>query len=156
FVGSFEHPPNRDAVAWLCREIVPRMPDDVAREHPVLIVGNGLDDDMRALAPASSPVRMVGWVPAVEPWFAAARMSVLPLLSGAGTKRKLIQSLMWGTPAVTTSVGAEGFDLVPGRHMLLADDPDAFASAVTTLSRDDALWTRMARSGRTAIAKAHG
>lgn len=156
FVGSFEHPPNRDAVTLLCREVIPHVPDEVTREHPVLIVGNGLDAELRSLAEPGGPVRMVGWVPTVEPWFASARMSVLPLLSGAGTKRKLIQSLVWGTPAVTTSVGAEGFDLVSGRDMLLADDPRAFAEAIVRLVGDDALWATVSEGGREAIARTHG
>ena len=156
FVGSFEHPPNRDAVAWLCRDIVPRLPEDVTGRHPILVVGNGLDTAIRALAAPGSPVRMVGWVPTVEPWFASARVSVLPLLSGAGTKRKLIQSLVWGTPAVSTTVGAEGFDLASGEHVLLADDPQAFAEAIVRLVRDDVLWTSVAVAGRSAMAAAHG
>ena len=156
FVGSFEHPPNRDAVAWLCRDIVPRLPEEMKERHPVLVVGNGLDADVRALADPAGAVRMVGWVPTVEPWFAAARLSVLPLLSGAGTKRKLIQSLVSGTPAVTTSVGAEGFDLVPGQDILVADDPDTFAGHIIRLVDDDGLWSSLSAAGRAAIARSHG
>ena len=58
---------------------------------------------------------LVGWVPSVQPYLERSRISVVPLLHGAGVKRKVLQSMMAGTPVVTTPVGAEGLDLVAGR-----------------------------------------
>ena len=156
FVGSFRHSPNRDAVAWLCQHVVPLLPATVLDPNPISIVGDALDDEIRALGTGIRGVRMIGWVPSVEPWFAAARISVLPLLSGAGTKRKLIQAVMAGTPTVSTSVGAEGFDVVPGRHLLVADEPAAFGQAITTLLADEQLWTRLAKDGRQRMLRDHG
>ena len=156
FVGSFRHNPNRAAVDWLCREVVPRLPAGTLDEHPISIVGDALDDDIRAMAGSQAGIRMVGWVPTLDPWFAATRISVLPLISGAGTKRKLIQALMTGTPAVSTSVGVEGFDLTPGEHLLVADDPSGFADAIVTLLADEALHARLARDGRARMVRDHG
>ena len=67
-------------------------------------------------------MRLVGWVPSVQPYIERSRLSVVPLLHGAGVKRKVIQSMMAGTPVVTTPVGAEGLDLVQGEHALIAAD----------------------------------
>jgi hypothetical protein len=156
FVGSFEHPPNRDAVAFLCREVVPRLPPGLTERHPVMIIGNGLDAEIRAMAREESSVGVVGWVPTAEPWFGSARVSVLPLLSGAGTKRELVQSLMAGTPAVTTMIGAEGLDLEDERQILVRDTPGAFAHAIATLVGDDAMWSRLSADGKVAMARLHG
>ena len=65
-------------------------------------------------------VRLVGWVPSVQPYIERSRLSAVPLLHGAGVKRKVIQSMMAGTPVVTTPVGAEGLDLMQGEHALIA------------------------------------
>ena len=73
---------------------------------------------------------------------------MVPLLHGPGTKRKLLQALMAGTPTVSTSVGTEGFGLTDGEHVLVADDADAFASAIERLLTDDPLWRRLAAQGR--------
>jgi glycosyltransferase involved in cell wall biosynthesis len=43
------------------------------------------------------------------------------------------------TPVVATSKGAEGLDAVPGKHLLVADTPEAFASAVIRLLEDPGL-----------------
>ncbi len=156
FVGSFRHNPNRAAVDWLCRQVVPRLPTGTLDEHPISIVGDALDDDIRAMAGSRAGIRMVGWVPELDPWFAATRISVLPLVSGAGTKRKLIQALMTGTPTVSTSVGVEGFDLTQGEHVLVADDPSGFADAIVALLGDEALHAHVARAGRARMLRDHG
>jgi len=156
FVGSFKHSPNRDAVAWLCGQIVPLLPDGLLDEQPITIVGDALDDAVRAHGAGIPGVRMVGWVPTVEPWFAATRISILPLLSGAGTKRKLIQALMSSTPTVSTSIGTEGFLLESERHLLIADDAAGFAAAMARLVRDEPLWSRLAHDGRDRMLRDHG
>ncbi|CAN5465555.1 hypothetical protein BH24CHL9_BH24CHL9_05890 [soil metagenome] len=156
FVGSFRHAPNVDAVAFLCREIVPRLPDEVLEEHPIYVVGDALDDRVRDFGRGIPQVRMVGWVPRLEPYFETARVCLLPLLSGAGTKRKLIQALMLGTPVVGTSIAAEGLDLVDGRDMLIAADADGLADAAARLLDDPELWARLRRDGRVRALEAHG
>lgn len=93
FVGNFEHPPNAEGVRYLCEEVVPLLPSDLLDEHPLYIVGNDLRDELRAFGRGLRGVRMVGWVPSVVPYLEQARVSLLPLLFGAGTKRKMIQTL---------------------------------------------------------------
>jgi Glycosyl transferases group 1 len=83
-------------------------------------------------------------------------VSVAPVLHGAGTKRKLIQALMAGTAAVSTSLGAEGLDLRDGDELLLADDADAFAASIERLLRDDELWQRLAHAGKERVRASHG
>lgn len=156
FLGNFRHPPNLDAVEYLCQEIVPLLPPELLREHPISIVGNGVDERVRELSDTCEGVRVVGWVPSVVPYLQAARISVVPLRYGAGTKRKLIQSLLAGTPAATTPAGVEGIDIVDDEHVLVADDAAGFAAAVERLMTDEALWTRLAESGRARIAARHG
>lgn len=155
FVGNFRHPPNVDAVRYLCREILPLLDPALLAAHPVSIVGNALDRSADEFASESPHVRLVGWVPSVAPYLARARLTVVPLRTGAGTKRKLIQALMAGTPTVSTSVGVEGLPLQANEHLLLADDPPAFAAAMTRLLTDASLWERLAARGRERIVTLH-
>jgi Glycosyl transferases group 1 len=101
-------------------------------------------------------VRMVGWVPSVLPYLHHTRVMVVPLQYGAGTKRKLVQSLLAGTPAVSTTVGVEGLDLSDGEHVLVADSPDDIAAGIARLLSDNELWQRLAIQGRDHIAARHG
>ena len=156
FVGNFRHPPNAGAVEYLCREVLPLVGPAVLDEHPVYVVGNGLGDEIIAHGRGLKNVKMVGWVPSVLPYLHRARASVIPLLYGAGTKRKLMQSMMVGTPAVSTGVGVEGLGLEDGLQVLVADDPSAFSGALARLLTDEELWHRLAERGRAHALAAHG
>lgn len=156
FVGNFQHPPNVEAAEFLCREIVPRIDPSLLEEHPVYIVGNQLvEKGVGRLAEGIGGVRMVGWVPTLTPYYHRTRIVVAPLLHGAGTKRKVLQALTVGEPIVSTSMGVEGFDLAPGRDLLVADEPAAFASAVERLLTDRDLWQELSANGRAAVAAAY-
>lgn len=158
FIGNFRHPPNIEAAEYLCRQIVPRLDRELLKRHPIYIVGNGLTTAMclKKLGPYGDDVKMVGWVPCVLPYLRRCRISVIPLLHGAGTKRKLVQSLMYGTPAVSTTVGIEGLHLTDGREVLVADDAKLFASAIERLIEDERLWKTLSAAGREKIERSHG
>jgi glycosyltransferase involved in cell wall biosynthesis len=156
FLGSFQHLPNVEALEYLVQEVLPRMDRRVLERHPVYVVGNGLDDSVRRIAEGAENVRVVGWVPSVVPYFHRARISVLPLLYGAGVKGKMIQALMTATPTVSTSIGAEGLDLKDEEHALIADDPDRFAQSMERLLCEDSLWARLASAGRDCALQANG
>ena len=86
-------------------------------------------------------------MPSVQPYADRARLAVVPLLHGAGVKRKVIQAMMGGTPVVTTPLGAEGLDLVQGEHALIAADAADLAAGITRLLTDDDLWRRLVAAG---------
>jgi glycosyltransferase involved in cell wall biosynthesis len=155
FLGNFLHPPNCDAASYLFTEIVPRLDPSLLAEHEISIVGTAAEEHVRGLADRPH-VRTVGWVPSVLPYLQAARVSVVPLRYGAGTKRKVIQALMAGTPTVTTTVGAEGLGVRDGRQVLIADEPDAFAAGIERLLRRPLLWRGLARRGRRHVLRLHG
>ena len=156
FVGNFRHPPNVQAVEYLCREILPNVSAAILDAHPVYIVGNDPNKAVVKCCREWKTVHLVGWAPSVLPYLQRVRLSVIPLLYGAGTKRKLMQSLMAGTPAVSTSVGIEGFDLQHDKHVLVADSASAFASSIARLINDEQTWQRLAHEGREFVKARHG
>jgi O-antigen biosynthesis protein len=156
FVGNFRHPPNADAVTFFCEDILPRIDPKLLEAHPVLVVGNHPSAKILNYAKTSPFVRVVGWVPSVVPYLQSARVSIVPMRYGAGTKRKLVQALMARTPTVSTSMGIEGLDVVPDEHVLLADDAATFATATERLLRDRKLWTGLADRGSEQVGNLHG
>jgi glycosyltransferase involved in cell wall biosynthesis len=155
FVGQFEHFPNVEAMEFLCRDVLPQFDPATLANHPVYIVGNGMTDRVRKCAAGLPFVRVLGWVPSIVPYLERVRVSLAPLLHGAGTKRKVIQPLAVGTPVVSTSIGAEGLDLRDGEEILIADDAVAFANAMARLLQDGDLWERLARQGRDVVLAGH-
>lgn len=156
FAGNFRHPPNTAAVEFLCRSILPKLDSDITAQHPVYIVGNGMNELVRSFGEGIDNVHMIGWVPDLAPYLDRVRVALVPLLYGAGVKGKLIQPLMAGTPVVTTSVGAEGLDVRDGEHVLIADEATAFADRIGRLLKDRDLWERLSQSGREQMVRLHG
>lgn len=156
FVGNFRHPPNCEAVEYLCAEVLPLLDPELLARHPLTVLGNWLDRVKLHIDPATSGVQLVGWVPSVQPYIAWSRLGVVPLLHGAGVKRKVIQSMMAGTPVITTPVGAEGLDLVQGEHALIAVDGADLAAGITRALTDDDLWHRLANAGADHVDARHG
>jgi glycosyltransferase involved in cell wall biosynthesis len=71
-------------------------------------------------------------------------------------KGKIGEALSLGVPVVTTTIGAEGMDLVHGETALIRDDPESFAADVARLYTDDGLWIELARNGRCHVAENFG
>ncbi len=152
FVGNFRHPPNVQAFDYLMQDILPLLDLDVLRDHPLYIVGNDMQRFLGKSSQVKIPnVHMVGWVPSVIPYIEASRITIVPLKVGAGTKRKLLQALMVGTPSVSTVVGVEGMNLEHGKQVLVADSAEDFAQSITTLLYDKPLWHSIAAQGRELI-----
>lgn len=147
FVGSARHPPNLNALKFLCEEVLPLVPEALRREHPLYIVGDGMETV--PVASSSEHIRTVGWVPTLEPYLARVRTTVVPLLYGAGVKGKLLQALMVGTPSVTTPVGAEGTGIEHEHHALVAQSAADFARALVRVLSDATCWQRLADRGHT-------
>ena len=156
FVGNFRHIPNQEAVEFLCGDVLPLLDRGLLERHPLTVLGNWLEEAALRVDPATPGVRLVGWVPSVQPYIERSRIGVVPLLHGAGVKRKVIQSMMAGTPVVTTPVGAEGLELAQGRHALIAADTADIAAGITRLLTDDHLWRRVADEGAAHVNRRHG
>jgi glycosyltransferase involved in cell wall biosynthesis len=130
FVGDLTWPPNADGVRWLRNRVWPLL----LRARPAVraeILGRGAPPDLEALS--GSEFVLLGEGSDTRPHWARAAVAVVPLLAGGGTRLKILEAAASGAPVVSTTVGAEGLDLVPDREILIRDGPDAFAAAVAQL-----------------------
>lgn len=146
FVAGFGHGPNVDAALWFVREVMPTI---VARvpEARLAIVGSHPSLAIKALVgPRVSLFANVSDA-ALESWYRRARVAVIPLRAGAGVKRKTVEALWHGLPAVMTPTGAQGLPGV-GAVAAIASDPAAFVAATVELLRDDAVWRRRGAAQR--------
>ena len=147
FTGSMDWLPNEDAVLYFCQDILPR----IRRVEPrvtLSIVGRNPTPAVRRLADALRGIEITGRVDDIRPHVGRASLSIVPLRIGGGTRLKIYEAMAMGRPVVSTSVGAEGLPLVPGRDLAVADDPGGFADAVLALLSDPAARRRMADAAR--------
>jgi polysaccharide biosynthesis protein PslH len=145
FTGTMSYPPNAEALLWLLREIWPLVRDAVP-ESRLLVVGRDVPEEARRVA--DPRVEIAGWVADMAPWFARASVVLVPILSGGGTRLKVLDGLASGRPVVSTTMGAEGIAIDDGKHALIADDADAFAQAAIRLLAEPELAARIGAAGR--------
>lgn len=145
FTGSMDWMPNADGIAWFVDDVLPlihrRLPDVT-----LTVVGRNPPAGIRALAERDRRLRVTGTVPDVRPYLERASVFVVPLRVGGGTRLKIYEAMAMERPVVSTTIGAEGLPIEQGRHALIADSGDAFASAVLALLQDPARATTMGRT----------
>jgi glycosyltransferase involved in cell wall biosynthesis len=101
-------------------------------------------------------VTVTGEVPDVRPHYQSSLFQIVPLRIGGGTRLKIVESLSIGCPVVSTTIGAQGLDLVHGHHLLLADSPADFAQATRRLAGDPHLRQRLRENGRRQVLAHYG
>lgn len=155
FVGTLDYEPCERGLWFFCREILPLL----HREMPELrfvAVGRNPSARLLALARADSRIELTGRVDDVRPHVSRASVFVVPLLSGSGTRLKILEAFALGTAVVTTAIGAEGIAASHGEHMLVADEPAQFARSVLELLRDPQAAARLATAARALVEARYG
>jgi polysaccharide biosynthesis protein PslH len=146
FSGTLEYEPNRTAVRYFTGEIWPAL----RRKWPNLkwrLVGRD-PEAVRKYVQGAPGIECTGPVDDAISHLAAAKVAVVPILSGSGTRLKIIEAWAAGTAVVSTSLGAEGLPARHGENILLADDPSSFSGAVSRLLESPAERRRIGRAGR--------
>lgn len=146
FTGSMDWLPNEDGMLDFVREILPRI-REVEPDTTLSIIGRAPTPAVRRLA-AERGVEVTGRVDDVRPHVAAGSVYVVPLRIGGGTRLKIFEAMSMGKAVVSTTVGAEGLPVTPGRDIVIADDPERFARAVVRLLREADTRTRIEQEAR--------
>ena len=146
FTGNLEYQPNIDAVRFFRRDVWPSL----RRAHPQLrwrIIGRN-PRAVERIVRGDESIELVGPVDDAIAELARAKVSVVPVRAGSGTRLKILEAWAAGTPVVSTSVGAQGLDAVPGLDLQIADNPRAFVDTISALLSSSDQSVRQSASGR--------
>jgi polysaccharide biosynthesis protein PslH len=147
FLGSMDWMPNIDGVRWFLSDILPL----IRAQRPevrVTICGRRPTPEITRLAAAHPGVTVTGTVDDVRPYLWGARVSIVPLRIGGGTRLKIYEAMASSLPAVSTTIGAEGLTYTDGRHLHIADFPETFAARCLELLQAPDLAAAMGRQAR--------
>ena len=142
FTGTMSWPPNREGILWFVSEVWPHVVAEVP-EARLNVVGRLPDQTVNGLATRDPRIRVTGEVPEMQPYYREAAVVIAPLLSGGGTRLKLLDAFAVGRPVVSTTIGAAGLAVSDGHELVIADDPTAFATQVLRLLADGALREKL-------------
>jgi glycosyltransferase involved in cell wall biosynthesis len=153
FSGKMSYHANNSAALYLAREIMPR----VWRVYPearLLLVGSRPSRQVRSLA-SDSRIVVTGYVADMSTYLQRARISVAPLLYGAGIQNKVLEAMACATPVVATPQAIAALDVKNGKEILIGESPDAFATQVCALLGDNTLCQVIGNAGRSYVQKRH-
>ncbi len=139
FSGSFRFRANYEAMHWFVEKVYLKILECIP-ETSLLITGDHADLPL----PAFPNIVLTGYVEDIKKTIASSWVSIAPLLSGGGTRLKILEAMALGTPVVATTKGAEGLGAVTGEQLFVADDPEVFADHVVKLLKDKNLRDQMA------------
>jgi glycosyltransferase involved in cell wall biosynthesis len=151
FSGNMEYHPNISAVRFFRGQVWPRL-----REQWPALVWRLVGRNPAAVARYTSGdprIEVVGPVVNAVAELGRARVAVVPILAGSGTRFKILEAWAAGLPVVSTTVGAEGLPARDGHNLLLADGGAAFAEAVTRLLTCSTLRQSLGSAGRLLLEK---
>jgi glycosyltransferase involved in cell wall biosynthesis len=148
-LGAMDWEPTVEGVRWLVHEVWPL----VVQQEPsarLLLAGRHL----RKSDPlwAGQGIEVVGEVDNAFDFLQSVAVTAVPPHSGGGIRIKLAEALAMGRPVVSTTVGAEGLPVKSGTHLILADDPKAFANWVVHFFRSPDTANGRGQRGRQLIA----
>lgn len=147
WMGGFGWYPNAEGVSWFVREIFPLVRDELKGSHIVLhFCGSHPPEDLRALHDGVN-VFVHGFVEDISIMLDQAHLLMVPLLSGAGIRVKIIEAMSAGVPVLSTSKGCEGIGAENDRNILVEDDAAGFASALVRASREPERMNALAQAG---------
>jgi glycosyltransferase involved in cell wall biosynthesis len=147
YVGAMDWFPNRDAVDYFAEEILPRLRRKVPNLY-FTVAGRNPSQKMRERYRGFPDVTFTGSVAEMRPIIANAAVCVVPLRIGSGTRLKILEAAAMGKAIVSTRLGAEGLEFVPGQEILLADEPEEFAAAVADLLANQFRRLALGRAAR--------
>lgn len=128
FTGRMDYKPNVDAVCWFTRNVLPALLSEKPQVR-FIIAGAAPTPAVMALA-ANPAVQVTGRVDDMRPWLAHADLAVAPMAIGRGIQNKVLEAAAMARPVLTTPEGLAGIDLVPGKHLFVAEGAQAFGQAV--------------------------
>jgi sugar transferase (PEP-CTERM/EpsH1 system associated) len=151
--GKMSYHANVTMALHFVQDIMPlvwaRRPDT-----QVCIVGKDPPKSIQDLT-QNPKISVTGMVRDIRPYLQSATLAVAPIAYGVGIQNKVLEALACGTPVVATPQAVSALEAAPGRDLLVAEGPAAFADAVLCSLADPDLRREIGQAGRTYVEKNH-
>ena len=145
-IGNFLHEPNWDSVLYLKKVIWPEIRKRLPKAN-MLVYGAYASEKVKQLHNVNEGFLVCGQASNSEDVLNKAKVLLAPLRFGAGLKTKLVDGMRYGTPNVTTAIGAEGLHVFDEWNGKIADSAIDFAMNAVELYQDKTEWIECQKQG---------
>ena len=145
FIGSFLHPPNRDAAKWLVQRLAPELRTE---RVPFALVIAGLQAPQWLRKAGGAGITVISDAPDLDPLYRSADIVLAPLPHGGGTKNKTLEAMAWGLPVIGTPQAFTGLPQLDGEAFVVDPlDPLRVANRIAVLRDDPELRLHLGLAG---------
>ncbi len=152
FCGGLDWYPNGDAMVHFFDAIWPRL-TRLLPDVRIFVVGRKPPKWLQQLGGSDPRVHVTGFVDDVRPYFREATVYICPIRVGGGTRLKILDALAMGMPLIATAFACSGLSVEHEKHVLLGNNPEAFANQILRALADPVLRTDLATQGRDLVCR---
>lgn len=146
FIGTLTWEPNNAGLIWFLREVMPII-ENTTSFH-LYVVGKNPSEEVASLCESyKDKITLTGYVDFVDVYYDKCDVTIVPLFIGSGQRVKIIEAFSKGMPAVSTSIGAEGLNVVDKENILIADTVESFKDALLKL-KDPEIRSKIGKNAR--------
>ena len=146
FIGGGKHLPNVEAIKELKTKLWPKIRKQLPKAT-LFVYGAYLPQQILKLHDMSDGFIIRGQAKDVSEVMQNARVCLAPLSFGAGIKGKLLHAMQFGTPSVTTTIGAEGMHGELEWNGIIAENKADFVRAAVALYQNKTQWNEAQSNG---------
>ena len=152
-VGGISSVPGYQSLQFILSEVLPRLGEETLARLELHVVGaigsNPRTAAVRAMAARFPCVQLLDFQEDLRPHYAGADLQLVGCLAATGIRTRIIESLAYGVPVLSTGAGAAGLEgLCPEENILLADEPGSYAGYLEKVLRDPARLEALAMNAR--------
>jgi sugar transferase (PEP-CTERM/EpsH1 system associated) len=146
FTGAMDYWANVDGVLWFCEKIFPMIRAGYPKVQ-FYIVGSNPNPEIQKLG-SNKCINVTGFVEDIRPYYNNADICVIPLRIARGVQNKILEAMSMGKAVVTTSTAVQSIKATSGVHLLVEDNSDKFAEAVSMLLENHTLRNYLGTNAR--------
>jgi glycosyltransferase involved in cell wall biosynthesis len=153
FTGKMDYRPNVDAMMWFADDVLPLIQAQIP-DTRLYVVGQKPHPRLEKLRHKNN-IEITGWVRDVQPFLRGASVYVAPLRMGSGTRLKILEAMASGCAVVATSIAISGMQAQVRDAVIVADEAERMAQAITSLLQDSDKRAAMGKAAQHFVRQAY-
>jgi len=129
---------NQKAANWFFKDVYPLLSTNVQ----ICVIGQ-INEHLSIKAPN---VVSVNFAEDLSIYYQNAKVALCPMLTGTGTKIKVVEALSYGLPIVCNTRGIDGLINKTDNGCLVSDDPVEFGNNIMKLLTDESEYKKQAEN----------
>jgi len=150
YVGNLDYIANIMAIKYLICSIMPKL-NKVCPNIKLKIVGHS--EKTKLKFENTRTIKVYQNVGDIRPYYKNALALIIPVKVAGGTRIKIREAMAMKVPVISSSIGAEGFNYVDGKNILIADSAEKFVAQICKLKKSDLLFRNLQKNAYSLVAK---